>query len=117
MTPFFCPRLCGWVVVAAVVLSTGCATQRVLLDDPQNETRLFVTRSADQVTLAWETRPDYAYTVYYNHTRSAGSPWQPVPGLEWIRGTGRTVTYTDRVPARQDRFYRLKAAPAVSISP
>jgi len=105
----------GLLVLATTV---GCATQRVTMDDLKlNETRLFVTRSGENVSLSWESRPDMAYTIYYNHTRSAGSPWKILPGFDHIRGTGRTLIYEDRVPVNETRFYRLQALPAVSMTP
>ncbi|HMP88819.1 MAG TPA: hypothetical protein PJ991_01395 [Kiritimatiellia bacterium] len=105
------------LVVLAGIVACGCAKQRVTLEDvPLSKTRLFVTRSADVVSLSWESDPDFAYTVLYNHTRSARSPWKVLPGFDYIRGTGRTLTYTDRVPPGEERFYRLQINPAVSLS-
>jgi len=80
-----------------------------------SKTRLFVTRTADLVTLSWESDPDTAYTVLYNHTRSAKSPWKILPGFDLIRGTGRTLTYQDRVPIGETRYYRLQAHPSLSL--
>lgn len=100
------------------LMVAGCATQRVTMEDRQlSETRLFVTRSGEDVTLSWDSDPGMAYTVLYNHTRSAKSPWKVLPGFDLIRGTGRTLTYTDRVPAQETRYYRLQTSPAISLSP
>ena len=104
-------------VVLVALVSAGCATQRVIIEDEAaSETRLFVTRSGENVTLSWESDPGMAYTVLYNHTRSATVPWKVLTGFDLIRGTGRTLTYQDRVPAQQTRYYRLQAVPAVSLS-
>ena len=98
------------------VMASGCVTRRTTMDDVAlSKTRLFVTRSADLVTLSWESEPNLAYTVMYNHTRSARSPWQILPGFDFIRGTGRTITYQDRVPVGEERYYRLQLHPAVSL--
>ncbi len=103
-------------LLLVMILASGCATQRVTLEDRTiNETRLFVTRSGENVTLSWETEPGMAYTVLFNHTRSAKSPWKVLPGFDLIRGTGRTVTYTDRVPAQETRYYRLHTTSAISL--
>jgi len=111
-------RLIPFCLSVMFVLCTGCATQRVILDDkPLNETRLFVTRAGEQVTLAWDSDPDYSYSILYNHTRSAKSPWKVLPGFDMIRGTGRQLNYTDQVPLNTQRFYRLQTFPAVSLSP
>lgn len=100
------------------VIASGCATQRVTMEDLKvNETRLFVTRSGENVTLSWESKAGMSYTVLYNHTRSATSPWNVVPGLDSIRGTGRTLTYQDRVPAQDVRYYRLQTDSSISLSP
>lgn len=106
------------LVLLAAALVAGCATQRVTMEDRQlSETRLFVTRSGEDVTLSWDSDPGMAYTVLYNHTRSAKSPWKVLPGFDLIRGTGRTLTYSDRVPAQETRYYRLQTTSAISLSP
>lgn len=100
------------------VASFGCATQRVTMEDLKvNETRLFVTRSGENVTLSWESQAGMAYTVLYNHTRSAGSPWKVLPGFDLVRGTGRTLTYQDRVPMQETRYYRLQTTSSISLTP
>jgi hypothetical protein len=98
--------------------SFGCATQRVTMEDLKvNETRLFVTRSGEDVTLSWESQAGMAYTILYNHTRSASSPWKVLPGFDLVRGTGRTLTYQDRVPVQEVRFYRLQTVSSISLPP
>lgn len=97
---------------------TGCATQRVIKNDqPLSETRLFVTRSGENVSLSWESRPEVSYTVLFNQTLSARSAWRVLPGYDYIRGTGRTLVYKDRVPVGESRYYRLQVNPAISLSP
>lgn len=107
--------LCAAIAMTAL-LSVGCATERVVIDKPLNETRLFVTRAGGNVVLAWDSAPDMAYTIYYNYTRSAKAQWKILPGFDHIRGTGRRLEYTDTVPVDQERYYRLQAVPAVSLS-
>lgn len=98
------------------LLAWGCATQREIISEkPLHETRLFVTRSGETVNLSWDSQPDLAYTVLYNTAHSARSPWNVLPGFDFIRGTGRTLSYTDRVPVGQERYYRLRAQPAVGM--
>lgn len=111
-------RLIPFFLFTLFALGTGCATQRVLLEDkPLNETRLFVTKSGEDVTLSWDSNPDYSYSILYNHTRSSKSPWKVLPGFDMIRGTGRQLSYSDRVPPNTERYYRLQTYPAVSLSP
>ncbi len=106
------------VAFVCLVLAGGCATQRVIIEDKAaGESRLFVTRSGEQVTLSWESDPGMIYTVFYNHTRSSKSPWKILPGFDHIRGTGRSITYQDTVPISVTRYYRLQTLPAVSVSP
>jgi hypothetical protein len=103
-----------FMALVAVAI-TGCATQRQIVDDkPLAETRLFVTRSADQVTLSWQSGARMMYTVLYNNTRSARSQWQVLPGAESIRGNGRMMTLSDRVPVGETRYYRLQTVPLVN---
>lgn len=78
------------------------------------ETRLFVTRSGDEVTLSWQSEPGMNYTVLFNNTRSARSPWRVLPGGESIRGNGRMIYIADRVPLREERYYRLQTNPLVN---
>lgn len=109
----------AWVagVCAATMLLTGCATQRVIrADDEGRRSELVVTRAGDKVTLSWESSPDLAYSVLFNTALNSSAPWSVVPGLDYIRGTGRMLTYEDHVPAHVNRYYRLRAVPAVSLS-
>jgi hypothetical protein len=103
-------------IVLLALLASSCATQRVIIDEkPAFESRLFVTKGNDIVTFSWESDPAFAYTVYYNTSRRPGSPWKVVPGLDFIRGTGRTLTYEYRPPPEENRYYRLHAEPAISL--
>ena len=114
-------RLCRLrcvLVFCSLGFLVACATQRVYREDDQRSTEnlLFMTRSGDKVNLSWESQPDKAYTVLYNSSYSASTPWQVLPGMDFIRGTGRTITYEDQVPAHVNRYYRLRVQPAISLS-
>ena len=105
---------CSSCLLMTVMLSliVACATQRIIVDDkPIAETRLFVTRSADKVNLSWQSQPHEQYTLLFNSTRSAKTPWRVVPGGEQIKGNGLMIMLTDYVPVREERFYRLQTLP------
>ncbi|HMP73695.1 MAG TPA: hypothetical protein PKE55_10575 [Kiritimatiellia bacterium] len=101
-----------WLSHAALVLLgilTGCVTQTLNAPgDEWAETRLVVTRVADEVNLSWSSKPGLNYTLVYATSRAPGAPWLPLPGGESVRGTGQTITFTDRVPEGQNRYYRLQ---------
>ncbi|MGA1194141.1 MAG: hypothetical protein ACO3ZG_07165 [Kiritimatiellia bacterium] len=104
--------LTSLLITATVMITAACATQRIIVDDkPIAETRLFVTRSADKVNLSWQSQPHEQYTLLFNSTRSAKTPWRVVPGGEQIQGNGLMIMLTDHVPAREERFYRLQTLP------
>lgn len=110
--------LAGVLCLMVLLTTAGCATQRVIKEDkPLSETRLFVTRSGENVTLSWESRPDWSYTILYNESMSARAAWNVLPGHDFIRGTGRMLVYKDRVPLGENRAYRLQIDSAVSLSP
>jgi hypothetical protein len=109
-------RAHAFFVLMLLLAVTACATTREI-QKPVSENRMFVTRSGENVSLSWDSRPGLSYTVYYNQTRSARQPWKVLPGFDHIRGTGRTLSYTDRVPAGEERFYRLHSEPSISLGP
>ena len=99
-----------------LVSVTGCATQRVEIEDKHKDaTRLYVARAGTAVTLAWDSAPDRAYAVFYNQTRNGKTAWRVLPGFDRIRGTGRRIQFTDTVPLNQARYYRLHTYSAVSL--
>lgn len=105
------------VLACLMITGTGCVTRREIRPEKAlSDTRLFITRSGDKVTLSWDSKPDRAYTIYYNTTRKARSAWKVLPGFDRIRGTGRTLMYSDRVPAEEPRHYRLQSEPALTLS-
>lgn len=101
--------------VLLIGLGVSCVSRQII-EEPE-QTRLFVTRTADKVSLSWESKPDMAYTILYNTSLNSVTNWNVLPGLDHIRGTGRTLIYQDKVPESQRRFYRLQSFPAVSLAP
>jgi len=93
------------LLLIAALLLAGCVTS---VETPVAETVLMVSKSGHTATLRWESAPNAVYTVLYAPKRSAGVRWQPLPGFERVRGTGRTITITDKIPPRQSRHYRLR---------
>ncbi len=107
-------RAASLLLVMSVLLLSGCASQReIVTDQPLSETQLFMTRAGEEVNLSWDSDPAMNYTIVYNTSLSGAKPWQVLPGHDYIRGTGRTITYRDRVPVGVNRYYRLQIVPAM----
>lgn len=105
------------VLMMSVFLLTGCATKRVILNEKShNDPRLIEARSGGDVTLAWDSKPNSAYTIRYSQTQGRNSQWRIVPGLDRIRGTGRRITYNIKVPVNETRYFRLHTFPAISYA-
>jgi len=89
-------------------LLCSCATSR---PEPRVEfrrgTTLLVARAGDTVTLSFESAKGKTYTIYYTDQPETQSRWQPLPGHVNIVGTGKTLTFQDRLPASFDRRYKL----------
>ncbi len=106
-------RMIACVCAVASILvfgSTGCVTS-VERREPAAETVLMVSKSEDAATLQWASDAGTMYTVLYSRSRSAKTPWEPLPGYTRIRGTGQTITIKDQFPRGQSRFYRVHTEP------
>jgi hypothetical protein len=80
-------------------------------DVPVIETTLIVTRAGNTATLQWKSDPRVFYTVVYASRKDAKAEWKPLPGYVKIRGSGETITITDKVPFGEKRHYRLHVEP------
>lgn len=98
------------LLLGALAAGAGCRTVREI-EEPLAETTLIVTRAGDATTLRWNSRRGVTYLVLYADRREAKARWRPLPGAERVRGTGETITLTDRIPASQVRYYRVQMAP------
>ena len=97
-------------------LAAGCATVREE-QKPVADTTLMVTRAGEAMTLGWKALPDVDYVIWYADRRDAQARWKVLPGAERIAGRGQHVTWRDRVPTGQNRYYRLQAVPASARAP
>lgn len=110
---FLCRALAALSVLALVA---GCATVREE-QKPVADTTLMVTRAGEDLTLSWMAQPQVDYVVWYADRRDAQARWKVLPGAERVPGRGQTVTWRDRVPTGQNRYYRLQAVPASARAP
>lgn len=90
---------------AMLTLFSGCVSKT-----PEKEYAappLMIAQNGDgDVTIAWESHPDYLYTVFYQSTSTAD--WKGLPKAHRVSGTGQTLTVYDRVnPNRPPRRYRI----------
>ena len=103
----------GMVMSVLMLGSVGCVTS-VERREPAVETVLLVSKSENTATLQWESDAGAMYTVLQSSSRSAKTPWVPLPGYTRIRGTGQAITINDQFPRGQTRFYRLHTEPIVT---
>ena len=102
-------RLMRWMAALAALAGTltvtGCVSTKI---EPETEATFFVTRAGDTVTLSWVSEPDKTYTLLYTSNRNGGTPWQVVNGGAGIRGNGDQITFVEKVPPDEQRYYRVE---------
>lgn len=96
--------LCG-----GLFLSAGCKTIREEVR-PLRETTLTVARAGSEVSLSWIGERGVIYSVMYTDARGAKARWSLLPDAINIRAvaSGEPIIVKDRVPAHQQRYYRLQ---------
>ena len=99
-----------------VLLGTAACTTIREEQQPLADTTLIVTRAGEDTTLGWTAQPRTDYVIWYAERRDAQTRWKVLPGAERLRGQG-AMTWRDRVPTGQTRYYRLQAVPAAARSP
>ena len=89
------------------ILMLGCVSKpaEVKIHAPS----LMIAQNGDgEVTIAWESEPDYLYTIYYQSSPRAD--WKVLRTADRVRGTGQMLTVSDRVnPNKALRRYRVLA--------
>jgi len=99
-------RAIRFCLLAVVLTLTGCVSEPVLskVHDPA----LMIAQNSDgETTIAWDSEPDYVYTIYYMDPPNG--KWATLRHATRIRGTGRTLTVKDRInPRGPMRRYRLE---------
>lgn len=93
---------------AALFVAAGCKTIHEEVT-PLRETTLTVARSGGEVTLSWIGTQGMFYSVMFAEARGAKAQWKLLPDAVNIRGmvTGESIVVHDRLPAAQQRYYRL----------
>jgi len=76
---------------------------------PIRETTLTVARAGGQVTLSWIGQRGMYYSVMYAESRGGLARWNFLPDAVNVRGlmSGEPIVVQDRLPASQQRYYRL----------
>ena len=88
-----------------LIVLTGCVSKVIEIEE--HSPRLIVAQNSDGfATLIWESDSNYLYTIFY---REGSSPWKELSSVRQVRGTGESMTATDRVsPDRMAlRRYRV----------
>lgn len=104
--------LSGLMLVAIGLTLGGCATPTGSTSalDVEDRSNLIVVRSGNEIEMSWNSQADRSYTILHSSRRdAAGNQWKPLRGYVNIRGTGRTIRATDRVPRGKKRYYRLRS--------
>lgn len=94
---------CALVLMPLLFLGLmGCVNSPVPI-----EPRLMVAQSSDGgASMTWESSPEYQYTIFF---RDGEAPWQELPSVVRVRGTGRTMVANDQAPPTRKvvRRYRV----------
>lgn len=95
------------LLTAICILMAGCVSKptEVEIHAPS----LMIAQNGDgEVTIAWESEPDYLYSIYYQSSPNAD--WKVLRTANRVRGTGQTLTAHDLVnPNKALRRYRVLA--------
>ena len=93
------------LIVMILAFLSGCVSKPVEME--YTPPRLMIAQNSDgDVTIAWESDPEYVYTIYYQ--AEADGDWMPLTKAHRVPGTGETLTVYDRVnPNRPLRRYRI----------
>jgi hypothetical protein len=97
------------VLLFLSLVLAGCISTPV--EEEAHSPSLMVSQNSDGVTTAiWESEPGYVYTIYYQDR--PGGEWLPLRTASRVRGTGETLSASDRVnPNKSIRRYRLGFEP------
>lgn len=95
-------------LAAAVLPIAGCVSTPI---EPETEATFFVTRAGDTVTVSWVSEPDKVYTILYTTDRSGKVPWVIAAGGDSIRGNGDQITFVEKIPPDEQRYYRVQIDP------
>lgn len=89
------------------IVLAGCVSKPVEVEI--HAPPLMIAQNSDgQVSIAWESEPDYFYSVYFQS--SADADWKVLRTANRVSGTGQTLTAYDLVnPNRALRHYRVVA--------
>ena len=94
---------------AALAGTPGCKTIHEEVA-PVRETTLTVARSGEDVTLSWIGMRGVYYSVMFTEERGAKAQWKLLADAINVRGLAdnEPIVVKDRLPAAQQRYYRLQ---------
>lgn len=98
----------SFLFVSVLGLLSGCVSKPVEAEDGKPALPLLmIAQNGDgDVTIEWESRPGFFYTIYYQV--AADTDWKVLRKARRMPGTGQTLTAYDRVnPNRPLRRYRV----------
>jgi hypothetical protein len=96
-----------YLFLSLVIIFSGCISKPAE-KSPEHTPSLMISQNSDgEVTLMWESDPDYSYTVLYLDKKSG--KWLSLRNGIRVRGTGKSLSVMDRVnPRNSQRRYRLQ---------
>ena len=93
------------LLITLLAFLSGCVSKPVE-EEYTPPPLLIAQHSEGDVSSAWESDPDYVYTIYYQ--TKADADWMPLKKAHRVPGTGQTLTVYDRVnPNHPLRRYRI----------
>jgi hypothetical protein len=98
-----------WIagLMLGLFCAAGCVTE--VVQTPEKEATLVVTRAGDTATLTWKAEKGITYVVMYSDGADAPRKWKVLPGAEHVQtASGEQITLTDRLPPGANRYYRLQ---------
>ncbi len=84
----------------------GCVGAPPEMPEEVHSPRLGISQNSEgKVWMSWESDSSYFYTIYY---RDGSNAWKELRSMRQVRGTGGTMTASDRAnPRLPPRRYRL----------
>ena len=78
---------------------------------PSADRALFIATAGDETTLSWKSELGKVYTILYTDKAEGNAIWQPLPGYQKMKGTGRTETIKFQTDPAAPRRYNLHIEP------
>ncbi len=87
------------LLLLAALLLAGCASKPPEISFPVTP-KMATTFAGGETTITWKAELNQLYTIYYTDAPPGKLPdWKPLPQGAGIKGTGKTITVSDKAGA------------------